>query len=199
MLPAEKEKLETYEKMFLSIGVTEDGRRVGRFSIPWNATANAFNMKLPDIFLAKDDLQDEVILAKLEAFTVKGFYIFCPLPDYAFLGRFPSLFDITLYDAFSLTDLSFLQKMTACRMLTLTKAHLKNLDEIIPPPPKKNAAPTCLALFDCVIDDIQHLKESGCRFNELIVCNPKSRDEREKWAGLQRMWYYDLKEQQKGE
>ena len=50
----------------------------------------------------------------------------------------------------------------------------------------------CLALYDCIVDDISYLKDKKVNFNELVICNPKSRDER--WKGLYRVKYYDMRE-----
>lgn len=195
MIDAQREKLFNYTGKYISIGITELGEAYGQYPVPWDLTANAYNMKLPDVYLAKEDLTDEGIMSKVEEFGVLGCYIFCALEDYSFLGKFPYLMDINIYEAYKLTDLSFLKGIKECVLLFIANAHLKNLDEIII---QKDyyyrTNPKNLALYNCIVDDIEKLVTTNCLIHELIVCNPKSRNERNRWKRIHNAKYYDMNE-----
>ena len=195
MIEEHKEKLFNYTGKYISIGISETGEAYGRYPVPWDSTANAYNMKLPDVYLAKEDLHDESIVKKLEEFSVVGCYIFCALEDYSFLEKFPTLMDINIYEASNLTDLSFMKSIKECVLLFVSKAHFKNLDEIIV---KKDhyyrTNPKNLALYDCVVDSIDTMIATNCLIHELIICNPKARNERKRWKKIRNAKYYDMKE-----
>lgn len=192
MLPSEKEKLFTRDSEFISVGISEEGRSYGSYMIPWSTTANAYKMKTPKVYLSKEDLNNPEIMDKLATFKVQGCYVYCELENYDFLKRFPDITDLTIHQATHLKDLSFLETLTNCRLLFLSKAHLPHIDQVI----GKNAQarPQCVALYDCVVEDISRLKEQNVFFNELVIFNPKNRDERERWAGLHRLLYYNMRE-----
>ncbi len=193
MLENQRQKLYAMDnKTYLSIGISDDGTTYGQYPVPWVSTANAYNMKLPDIYISKDDIYDKKIMDKIKEFKVNGCYIFCPLDDYVFLNSFHDIFDLNIYFAYNLTDLSFLTNFTYCRLLFISNAHLKNVNEVFE---KNKANPKCLALYNCVIDDISYLKETNYFFSELVVSNPKSRDERARWAGIKNLKYFDFKEE----
>lgn len=195
MISLQKEKLFSYTGKYISIGITETGEAYGRYPVPWASTANAYNMKLPDVYLAKEDLSDESIMSKVAEFCVLGCYIFCPLEDYSFLGNFPTLMDINIHEAYHLMDLSFLKNIHGCVLLFIAKAHLKDLDDILV---QRNrhcfTNPKNLALYDCVVDSIDTLIAADCYIHELIICNPKARNERSRWKKIRNAKYYDMKE-----
>ena len=194
MLQCEREKLYNRDSEYLSIGISEDGTSYGRYPVPWDSTANAYNMKLPKVYISKDDLNDKELMAKICEFKVHGCYIFCPLENYDFLSRFTDMADLNIYQAYSLKNLSFLKSFKECHMLFVSKAHLKDINEVVGSEPYFMARPRCLALYDCIVDDISYLKDKKVNFNELVICNPKSRDERGRWNGLYRVKYYDMRE-----
>lgn len=194
MLQSEREKLYNRESEYLSIGISEDGTSYGRLPVPWDYTANAYKMKLPKIYISKKDLLDEKLMAKICEFKVLGCYIFCALDNYDFLNRFTDMSDLNIYDAYNLKDLSFLKSFKECRLLFVANARLKDVNDVVGPEPYFMAKPNCLALYDCIVDDISYLKDKKVIFNELVICNPKSRNERERWIGLHRLRYYDMKE-----
>ena len=194
MLQSEREKLYNRESEYLSIGISENGEGYGMHPVPWDYTANAYKMKLPKIYISKKDLLDEKLMAKICEFKVHGCYIFCPLENYDFLNRFTDMSDLNIYQAYNLENLSFLKRFKECRMLFVSKAHLKDINDVVGPEPYFMAKPNCLALYDCIVDDISYLKDKKVTFNELVICNPKSRDERGRWNGLYRVKYYDMRE-----
>lgn len=81
------------ESSYLSVGVTESGEGYCMIPIPWENTATAYNMKIPNVYISKDDLFDEKLMAKLKEYKVIGFYFDVPLDDYSFLKNF-SIFAI---------------------------------------------------------------------------------------------------------
>ena len=194
MQAEEREKLfQMEEGRFLSIGISEDGEHYGRYPVPWESTANAYKMQLPKVYLAREDLADEALMDKIRRFRVWGCYIFCPLEDYSFLSHFTEMHDLNIYAAHKLKDISFLKHYTECRLLFIAQAHLENINDVAPAP-SFMAKPSCLALYDCVVEDITWLHENKVSFHELVICNPQSRDERARWEGLRRLYYYDIKE-----
>jgi len=191
MLQCEREKLYNWEGQFLSIGISESRERYGTYPVPWNYTSNAYNMKLPNVYIESEDLSDNEIMSKILEFRVHGCYIFCALDNYDFLKSFKYMRDLNIYKAYNLPDLSFLSFFEECRMLFLSKAHLKDINAVAGSD-SRLASPRCVALYDCTVDDISYLKEKACIFNELIICNPESRCERERWKGLNGARYYEF-------
>lgn len=194
MIQSEREKLYNRNGEFLSIGITEDGTPLERHRVFWENTSTAFNMKIPKVYISKEDLKDKQLMAKICEFRVHGCYIFCPLENYDFLKCFEDMSDLNIYQAYNLKDLSFLDSFKECRMLTISKAHLKHLNEVVGPDPLFLAKVNCLALLDCEIDDISYLKDNKVSFIEFVVYNPKNRNERERWEGMRRLTYYNIKE-----
>ncbi len=194
MLQSEKEKLFNYDGNYLSIAITENEERYGRYPIPWGSTSNAYSMKLPDIYISKKDLSDDKIMNEICRFKVHGCYIFCELESYDFLNRFVDMYDLNIYSAHNLTDMSFLKSFRDCRLLFISRAHLKNIDDVINNSQGVIARPRNIALYNCIVDDISKIKESDCYFHEFVISNPKSRDERLRWEGIKNLKYYEFKE-----
>jgi hypothetical protein len=69
--------------------------------------------------------------------------------------------DLNIYQAYNLENLSFLKSFKECRMLFVSKAHLKDINEVVGSEPYFMARPRCLALYDCIVDDVSYLKDSG--------------------------------------
>ena len=112
---------------YISIGITENGQRLSAFNIPWEQTAHAFNMKIPDVFLSPEDLKDEKLMEQIRSFHVVGCYVLTPIDDYSFIAGLPELFDIYLANATKLGDLSFLSGLGEWSMLHISGAHLQDL------------------------------------------------------------------------
>ncbi len=193
MLQSEREILFNRELAYLSVGISEGGIRYGQYPIPWDSTANAYKMILPNVYISKEDINDKEIMCQLKKFKVEGCYIFCELENYDFLNDFVDMKDLNIYSAYNLRDFSFLENCTKCDLLFVSRAHLSNIDQIIGP--HGLARPRCLALYDCIVDDINNLKSAQCSFGELIICNPKSRNERKRWSGIRGLKYYDSKQE----
>lgn len=185
MLDEQRELIKSRTSKYISIGISENGEAYGVINVPWELTATAFNMKTPDVYISREDTADEEIIALLSSFHVVGCYIFCPLEDYSFLSRFTEIADLNIYNGENVRDLSFIEDYSEFRMFMLSKAHLKNLDEFTVMKDKYNySVPKCLALHDCIIDDISSLESKNHSFTELIVSNPKSRNERNRWSSV---------------
>jgi len=186
MISSEREKLFGRRGEYLSIGITEDGVPPCATGVPWERTAHAFNMRLPDIYLAVEDLSDKEIMDRVRSFTVIGCYICAPLDDYRFIAELNDLQDIYIKKGDGIKELSFLEGKGSCRMLYLQNASLKDLEIIVSQ--KKNAVSisrcfSCLCLDNCTVDDLSCLEEQGVFFSELIVINPKSRSQEHRWRG----------------
>ena len=131
MIESEKKKLLERNNEYLSIGITEGGEPRDVTQVPWERTAHAFNMKIPNVYLSPEDLRDEEILKKLHGYRVIGCYIYAPLENYDFLKTFPEIRDLYIERAESLTDISFISTLCDCDMLYLEVASLKNLDPVV--------------------------------------------------------------------
>lgn len=195
MLASEREKLENRESSYVNIGISENGEEYGITPVFWKSTATAFNMCRPNVYISPNDLLDEEIMSLLQKFHVKGCYIYCAVNDYSFLNKFNDIYDLTIYNGANLKDLSFMKQLKECKLLTLVNTNLKNLDEIAD---FQNVYgwgnPRCLTLYNCEIDDINSLSNSKRYFSELIIYNPKNRDERERWkkVNASTFGYYEL-------
>ena len=160
MIESEKKKLLERNNEYLSIGITEGGEPRDVTSVPWERTAHAFNMKIPNVYLSPEDLRDEEILKTLHGYRVIGCYIHTPLDDYAFLGEFGEIRDLYIECAEGLTDISFLGNLCECDMLYLEGASLKNLDPVVEM--KKRVRGLFggfryVGLFGCKIEDVSSL------------------------------------------
>ena len=183
----------------MSIGITENGTPYMSIGIPWVATAHAYNMRTPNVYLSPEDLQDEEVMEVVGRVKVIGCYIWAPLEDYAFLSRFKDLQDINIKNGDAVTNLDFLSELYECRMLYLQNAKLKDLDVIVKV--KKSSrtsfgALRCICLNNCEVDDLSVFETEKVHFSEFLVWKPKGSDERERWnvvsAGTRR--YLEFKE-----
>ena len=164
MLKSEREKLDRSESEFLSIGITENGERHGAIGIPWESTAHAFNMRLPQVYISPDDINDRALMERLTSYKVIGLYIWAHLPDYSFISGFKLLQDVSIKNGDAIEGLDFLSDLTECRMLYLQNARLKDLEVIASL--KRNAGAAmgrvrCLCLDNCRVSDISCLQEQG--------------------------------------
>jgi len=174
-----------YGKEYLSIGITEDGSGRKSFGIPWEATCQAYNMKLPDVYFSPEEIKDHLVIEELLKHKVVGCYIFTAIDDYSFLKNFRDIRDLTIYEGVNLKDISFMRDLEVCKMLTLHKAHLSDLEDIFASKrriKKDLFSPymTCLALDDCIIDDYGTMFDGGISFTELIIFQNENSKEEEK-------------------
>ena len=116
---------------YLSIGISEGGEHYNKYQVFWRDKVNAMNMKLPDFYLAPEDLYDEEIMSQLAKHTVVGCYIYTPLQDYSFLSRFPKIRDFNIARGENIKSLDFISVIEECRMLFLSDAVLENIDVIL--------------------------------------------------------------------
>lgn len=199
MIASEREKLRKKDSEYLSIGITSGGVPRMSVGIPWEATAHAYNMRTPDVYLSPEDLQDEELMRVFESYKVIGCYIWAPLDDYSFLARFKELQDINIKNGDAITNLDFLSELYECRMLYLQNAKIKNLDVIVDV--KKNSTAMfgclrCIGLDNCVVEDLSVFETEKVHFSEFLIWMPEGSNERSRWnvvsAGTRR--YYEFKE-----
>jgi hypothetical protein len=198
MLPDQKNELQRRLGEYVNVGITQDGAPRGGVSVPWELTAHAFNMKIPDVYLSPADLSDGEIMEMLQKSHVLGCYIWAPLEDYAFLSCLTELRDVYIQNGDSIRDLEFLRPLTECRMLFLQNAHLQNLDVILE---VKQRKPTflppfaCVGLCNCTVSDLSRFEGESHRFSEFLVWQPTGKDNKERYdcicAGTKRYYEYE--------
>ena len=175
MLDTERQKLLEHSGEYLSIGITDSGEPVGIISVPWEATAHAFNMKIPHVYITPKDLQDAQITEEIERYTVIGCYIFTSLKDYSFLSRFNKIHDLSIKYGDNVRDLDFLEGLSECRMLYLENACLKSLDTLVKVK-KESTSPfrclSCVGLYNCTVEDMSVFEHESVHFSEFLVWNP---------------------------
>ena len=201
MIETEKNKLRDEQKRYISIGITEDGIPRGLVGIPWEKTAHAFNMKIPDVYISPEDLENREIMEMIGRRTVVGFYSWVPLKDYDFLTRFPDIRDISIRYGENIKDLEFLRNATECGMLFLENAHLDNIDVILE---MKKAHPSifgcfkCVGLYNCRVDDLSRFNEEKPHFSEFLIWNDGEKYEYERWSAVSAntFRYYDVDEKE---
>lgn len=181
MLDEERAELENRQSKYISIGISEGGNdRVGAIPAPWEMTAHAYNMKIPDVFISSEDLYDDDLMEKPRTFHVVGCYIFTQLDDYSFIADFLDMRDIYIIDGVNVKDLSFLSNLKDWRMLHLERAHLKDLKPILQSSLLERLwAGFCLSFAGCTVDDISALCEVK-QISELIIIGEDDDAERAK-------------------
>lgn len=182
MIESENKKLLERNNEYLSIGITEGGEPRDITHVPWERTAHAYNMKIPNVYLSAEDLCDEELMKTLHGYEVIGCYIYTPLESYDFLSSFTALRDLNIRRAENLVSLDFARELRECSMLYLEGARLVDLNPIVEA--KKSVKGIfggfkCLGLYDCKIEDISALYEVS--FSELIIW---SRNEKERWSEI---------------
>ncbi|MBQ7779369.1 MAG: hypothetical protein IJ404_02645 [Clostridia bacterium] len=184
MVPSQKEKLLQYQGKYLNFGITEGGEPRNAIGVPWEATAHAFNMRTPDVYLAPEDLADEELMSQLRDFRILGCYIFTPLEDYSFLAGFPTLQDIHIRSGSAIRDLFFLKDLEDLFMFYLEDANLKSLEHLFT---AGGFHSYCLGLCNCKVAE---LTPPPHRISELVILQPEGTGERERWKALSALKYY---------
>lgn len=186
MIESEYKRLIENTSEYLSIGITEKGEPCYAIGIPWSKTSNAYNMRTPNIYIDKDDLNDSDITNELSKHEVTGCYISTSLDDYSFLEGFPILQDLSIKNGYTIRNLSFMRKLKECRMFFLHGAHLKNLDDIVEAKKKaKIRYMLCLGLHSCEIDDISSvLNNEKQYYSEFLIWVPHGSNEKERWKNF---------------
>ena len=184
MTEADRQFLRNYSKKYLSIGITADGQSRRSVWVPWDGTANAMNMRTPDLYFAPDELRDEDLWAELQRFHIVGCYIFCPLEDYGFLNRLTELQDLNIYKGGALRNLSFLRQMPEWFQLHVEDAVLENLEDLFPEGPRKGVHSYCVCLSGCTVADHSALTREGIRLSELVILMPQGSNARDRWTDV---------------
>ena len=190
MLDEQRNELENRQSKYISIGISEGGTYcVGGIPVPWETTANAFNMKIPDVFIAPEDLGDRALMEKITSFTVLGCYIFTRLDDYGFIAGFTKVRDIYILDGVNVRDLSFLSSLKDWHLLHIKSAHLKDLSPVYEASLLARWVPgICLSFTDCTVDDISALYSVEL-IDELIIAGKDDDNERERWRTVPALTY----------
>ncbi len=169
MITQERQKLFDPERKYLHIGITDDGIPLSSGFVPWDLTANAFNMRVPDVYFTRADFEDPEIMQRISQLCVHGCYIFTPLDDYSFLSQFTQLWDLHIEHGGAIKDLSFMQNMTEWFQLFIDGAHLPDLLPVFPPDRRLGMHSRCIAFNRCIIDDISALIENNPYISELHI------------------------------
>ncbi len=188
MLKNQREVLENHKSECISIGITKTGDSYAMIPVPWENTASAYNMKIPNVYISKDDLNNPEIVEKIKQYKVIGLYIDVPLDDYSFLKDFPDIMDLNILNAANVLDLSFLESLTQCRMFYIEGAKLKNLNSIVRIKTEeinKNIFDLSLVnigLCNCNIEDISGIDNQKFFFSEFLVWGNKNEEHR--WKNI---------------
>lgn len=182
MLDSQREKLFNTRKQYISIGITTGGVVYDITPVMWERTASAFNMKVPDFYIAPEDLLDEEIMNRICSLVVQGVYIYAPLDDYSFVARFAELQDLHIRQAERLKNVDFLADLVDMSMIFLEGATLPDLDIIwqIKTSGRGFLPYRQVGLYDCNISrapDESLMKES---FSEFLVWSLPENMERDK-------------------
>ena len=130
MQESQRVLLSQLSRDYLSIGITQDGEIQRVIPIPWQQTGTAFNMRRPTLYIEPSDLEDEELMARLEAFQVRGMYIFTPLEDYSFIARFRGLWDVYILRFGGWIDLSFMRQIPGWNMFHLRDAIVPDISPV---------------------------------------------------------------------
>lgn len=198
MTDEQRQKLENHAGKYLNIGITEDGDGYDIIGVPWEKTCNAFNMHIPNLYISKEDIHDEELMAKLLEFEVLGCYIWTPLDNYSFLSRFTFLRDISIMHAEKLTNLEFLRELYDCKMLYIEDAKLKDLEIILHLNKHGRGILdrlTCVGLLNCEVEDVSCFEGERSDFSEFLIWEYEGKNERSKWKNVRAntFRYYEIK------
>ena len=199
MISSQREILNSKETSYLSIGITPEGAPRRSVAVPWESTSHAFNMRIPDVYIAPEDLDDTDVMEKILSRKVIGCYIWAPLSDYKFLTRLKDLQDIYIANGDAISDLAFLQELTECRMFYLQNAKLKNLDTLVEAK-KHSTAPfgglRCVGLDNCAVEDLSIFERETVQFSEFLIWKPEGSDEKSRWNVIRAHTrrYYEYRE-----
>ena len=186
MRKEEKEKLLNHKSEYISIGITDDGVAYNGFSIPWESSANAYNMWLPHVFITPDDLNNEEIMNLIFSKKVIGCYCWSALEDFDFVSAFLDIEDVNIFKGENLTNLDFIRPLKEFRMLFIKDTILDNIDAVLDSPQIKREFPhmKSIGLYNCEVKDISRFSEKEHKFNEFLVWNKREKLERKKWMAV---------------
>ena len=184
-----KEPLYSGKSEYLNLGISPGGVPVDNIAVPWEVTAHAFNMKIPDVWIAPEDLNDSELMDRIRSLHVLGCYVFAPLEDLGFIAGFGEVMDIYIADGSGLKDLSFLSGLGEWMMLHIHGARLKDLEPVYLSSLNGRTCPVfCLSFSGCRIDDASALYGMK-NISELIVAGDGSEDDKKVWERVQALTY----------
>ena len=202
---ATQETMEKFEKIKgknLCLGITSDGEACHAISVPWDRTVTAMNMKLPNIYLKPEDLQDPEVLNRIGEYHVYSCYSFTPMKDYSFLEDWPDLYDLSLVGTGEAMDLSFLRQLKKWAMLDISHMNLECLDDVFPKD-RVFEWGACFSVYKCQIKNIDAVCRENLRFNELIIYDSvQNPEEKKRWRKARAntyRYYYSIKKEEKKE
>lgn len=185
MQDIERKKLLDRKSEYSSIGITEGGIAKSVIHIPWESTAQAYNMRLPNIYISPEDLADEAIMHMIMAHKVIGCYVWIPLDDYTFLSNFTELEDLSIIHGDNIRSLDFLQGLSECRMLFLHNAKVDDLNVLIDLNHKQQnvfGGLRCVGLVNCEVRDLTIFEREKHFFAEFLVWEHKPNKKR--WEAI---------------
>lgn len=181
---------------YLSVGISEGGVHYNMGRVYWRERVNALNMKLPDLYLAPEDIYDEELLNKLERYNVTAFYILAPIEEYGFLSRFPAIRELNIGFGENLKNLDFLKSLKECSMFFLADAKLENIDIIVEKnisEPKFFSRLRNVILYNCEIENLSAFEREGYDFGEFTVWSSKNDESRWEVVKADKRRYYELR------
>lgn len=184
MLYDEKVNLFSRTSEYISIGITKGGVVKMKVGIPWESTAYAYNMCVPNVYIAPEDLEDKEVMSKIMTFKVIGCYIWTPLEDYMFISNFTELRDLSIMCGGAIRNLDFLKNLRECRMLFLEHAQLDNLDVLIGLSTEKEilfSGLKCVALSDCEVRDLSAFEREEHYFMEFLIWESEKVSGKKRW------------------
>jgi len=183
MRKEEKEKLLNHKSKYISIGITDDGIAYNGFGIPWESTSNAYNMRLPDVFITPDDLNDEETMSLIRSKKVIGCYCWSSLENFDFVSHFSDIEDVNIFKGENLKNIDFVKSLKELRMLFVGNAKFDNIDAIleIPKSDGQFIRMMNIGLYNCEVKDLSTFLEKEHKFYEFLVWNRKEKIERKKW------------------
>ncbi len=180
MLADQRKLLDDPNLPYISLGITENGIPRQAISVPWDFTPNAYNMKVPNIYIGPEDLKDPLIMDKLVAEQPITVYTFVPLEDYSFLSHFHELQVVFIRQGNALHSLDFLAGCPNWYQLLVEDAQIPTLDPLFPNG-RKGLRSYCLNFIDCQIGDISSLKQEGIFLSELHILQDLGTNEKDRW------------------
>ena len=185
------------ENAYMSIAINADGAPVRGGFVPWERTASAFNMNVPIVTLAADDLLDDRIMDALRRCDLAGCYIFTALSDHSFIADFTGLRDLFICHGKQIQDLSFVRHLSELFMFYLEDASLPDLKPLIDVCNEGESLPgKCFGFRNCNVADASSLSEVNFILSELLVW-PVDGDTRERWKPSRKPGIFKFYERQK--
>jgi hypothetical protein len=183
MIQKQFDQLMDPQLSYLSLGITADGVPVTSISVPWASTTNAYNMKIPNVYIAREDLENQKIMDRIRELSPIGVYTFVPLENYGFLEDFHDLQVVFIREGKALDNIEFLKNCPNRLQLLVEDATIPTLEPLFPKD-QKRILPLCLYFIDCNIGNIEILKQDDIYLSELHVLQNNGTNEKDRWKHL---------------